>query len=59
MINLFHKNHPNKPTVNFFAVNIIPLMAKPATKSIGKAWIKKKQGHPLKTGANKQAKNQS
>ena len=53
LINLFYKNHPDKPTATFLAIDTAPPMARPTVKPAEP--LKRKQGQPANS-TNKRAK---
>ena len=53
LISLFHKDHPDKPTATFPAIDTAPPMARPTIKPTGPP--KQKQGRPANS-TNKRAK---
>ena len=53
LINLFHKDHPDKPTITSHAIDTVPPMARPTIKPTGLS--KQKRGR-LASSTNKQTK---
>lgn len=57
MISLIHKDHSDKLTAIFPALNILPSIAQLRAKPIKPTQLKQKRDHPAKNRANKQARN--